>query len=117
MLTPYGAALMLETQDQRQNRCLEIGFKYWRAPDAHGVTCTPEQAIEFIQEMVGVEVEIKPAPIALPIEPCLWTVDDEGTWSTECGNAFQFEVDGPHENNAWFCQYCGHPIDAVHANH
>ncbi len=56
-------------------------------------------------------------PIAPPIEPCLWTVDDEGTWSTECGNAFQFEVDGPHENNARFCQYCGHPIDAVHANH
>src|SRR3989304_994930 len=34
-------------------------FEYWRAPDAHGVTCTKEQAIELLQEVLGVEVEIE----------------------------------------------------------
>lgn len=47
-------------QFERQKKALDIGFKYWRASDANGVTCTTEQAVEFMQEMLGVEVEIKP---------------------------------------------------------
>jgi hypothetical protein len=47
-------------QERWQDRCLEIGFKYWRAPDAHGVTCTQEQALELLREVLAVEVEIKP---------------------------------------------------------
>lgn len=50
----------IESQEARQQKCLDLGFEYWRAPDAHGVTCTPKQAVEFMQEMLGVEVEIKP---------------------------------------------------------
>lgn len=42
-----------------QRKCLDLGFKYWRGPDSHGVTCTKDQAVMFIQEMLGVEVEIK----------------------------------------------------------
>ncbi len=42
-----------------QQKCLDLGFEYWRAPDAHGVTCTPAQAVEFMQDALGVEVEIK----------------------------------------------------------
>lgn len=42
-----------------QQKCLDLGFEYWRAPDAHGVKCTKAQAVEFIQEMLGVEVEIE----------------------------------------------------------
>ena len=42
-----------------QKRCLDIGFEYWRSPDAHGVQCTAEQAIELLQEVLGVEVEIE----------------------------------------------------------
>jgi hypothetical protein len=48
--------------DERQKKALDLGFKYWRAPDAHGVICTTKQAVEFMQEMLGVEVEIKPEP-------------------------------------------------------
>ena len=48
-------------------------------------------------------------------KPCTWTVDEEGTWKTGCGNLFQFEADGPHENHFKFCPYCGKPIEAVHA--
>ena len=46
-------------QNDWQKRCVEIGFKYWRASDAHGVTCTKEQVIELLQEVLGVEVEIE----------------------------------------------------------
>ena len=49
------------SMEWNQQKCLDLGFKYWRAPDAHGVTCTREQAIEFMQEMLGVEVDIKDA--------------------------------------------------------
>lgn len=42
-----------------QKRCIDIGFEYWRASDSHGVTCTSEQAIELLQEVLGVEVEIE----------------------------------------------------------
>ena len=38
---------------------------------------------------------------------CTWKGDDDGVYSTGCDNAFQFEVDGPTENNFKFCPYCG----------
>lgn len=41
------------------------------------------------------------------LEKCHWIVDDDGRWDTECGEAFQFEVDGPRENGFRFCPYCG----------
>lgn len=41
-----------------QKRCIAEGFKYWRAPDAHGVTCTKEQAESMLAAVLGVEVEI-----------------------------------------------------------
>lgn len=31
---------------------------YWRAPDAHGVTLSVEQALELLRKALGVEVEI-----------------------------------------------------------
>lgn len=37
---------------------------------------------------------------------CEWSWDDY-CWETACGNAFVFENDGPTENQAKFCQYCG----------
>ena len=42
-----------------QQKCLDVGFQYWRGPDAHGVTCTKEQAVELLQDLLGVEVEIE----------------------------------------------------------
>lgn len=47
------------TRGHWQQKCLEIGFKYWRAPDSHGVECSREQAVMFMQEILGAEVEIK----------------------------------------------------------
>lgn len=46
------------SMEWNQQKCLDLGFKYWRAPDAHGVKCTKDQAIELMQELLGVEVEI-----------------------------------------------------------
>ena len=42
-----------------QQRCTDWGA-YWRAPDAHGVELTPDQALILLREALGVEVEIKP---------------------------------------------------------
>jgi hypothetical protein len=47
------------TRTQVQGKAIEYGFQYWRAPDAHGVTGTKPQAIEFLQDLLGVEVEIE----------------------------------------------------------
>jgi len=41
---------------------------------------------------------------------CKWRVDDNGVYNTECGEAFEFLADGPKENNAQFCIYCGNKI-------
>ena len=38
---------------------------------------------------------------------CHWTEDDSGIWYTQCGEAFEFIVDGPSENAAKYCLYCG----------
>ena len=41
---------------------------------------------------------------------CRWTnvmCEDYDVWDTECGQAHQFETDGPAENLHTFCPYCG----------
>lgn len=40
----------------RQERCIELGFVYGRAPDDHWVECTPEQAIEFMRDALNIDV-------------------------------------------------------------
>ncbi len=40
-----------------QQQCSDWGV-YWRAPDAHGVILTQEQALELLRTALGVEVEI-----------------------------------------------------------
>lgn len=53
-----------------QKRALELGFVYWRASDAHGVSGTPEKAVRLLEEVLGVEVEVEP--------PKCSTCDDRG---------------------------------------
>lgn len=48
-----------------QKKCVDFGA-YWRAPDAHGVELTHEQAVELLRDALLVEVEIKPAPVTVP---------------------------------------------------
>ena len=41
-------------------------------------------------------------------ENCEWVRDEwEDYFATQCGNTFQFIVDGPEENDFKFCPYCG----------
>lgn len=47
-----------------QQKALDHGFKYWRAPDAHGVECTAQQAVDLLRDLLGVEVDIKDAAAA-----------------------------------------------------
>lgn len=49
-------------------------------------------------------------------ETCVWSLDDlmEGDlWETDCGQAFQFNDDGPEGNHFKFCYYCGKPLEAL----
>ena len=46
-------------------------------------------------------------------ERCKWTEDDEGTWETSCGEAFEFFYCGPVENGMRYCPYCGKPLEVV----
>ena len=47
------------TRQSMQKKAIEYGFEYWRAPDSHGVTGTKQQCIDFLQDLLGVEVEIE----------------------------------------------------------
>lgn len=49
----------LKSYRDLQRRCVDWGA-YWRAPDAHGVHLTSEQAVELLRDVLGVEVEIAP---------------------------------------------------------
>lgn len=52
---------------QMQQKCSDWGI-YWRAPDAHGVQPSVEQATELLVYALGVEVEIKlPEPQPVPM--------------------------------------------------
>lgn len=65
--TPTGDTLSRRLQQQ----CSDWGT-YWRAPDAHGVNLTTEQATELLRDALGVEVEIAAASQAAtpaPAEP------------------------------------------------
>jgi hypothetical protein len=51
---------------QMQQMCSDWGA-YWRAPDAHGVDLSHEQALELLRFALGVEVDI--AAPAQPADP------------------------------------------------
>jgi hypothetical protein len=48
---------------------------------------------------------------------CVWTADEDGVWVASCGArrslTFEFNADGPTENQFTYCPYCGHTIKAV----
>jgi len=44
---------------------------------------------------------------------CKWARTEDGQWETDCGHTFEFMHDGPAENRAIYCQYCGRKIEAV----
>ena len=45
---------------------------------------------------------------------CIWRVDHDGVWNTDCGQAHVF-IDGtPGQNSYDFCPYCGKPLAEIH---
>ena len=46
---------------------------------------------------------------------CEWKSDDDDyrAWYTGCGHLFEFIADGPSENGAKFCQFCGGTLNAL----
>ena len=43
---------------------------------------------------------------------CDWSDDEDGNWSTDCGQMFWFDTGGPKENGFRFCPYCGASLRA-----
>jgi hypothetical protein len=46
---------------------------------------------------------------------CRWEEDEDGVWSTDCGQEFVFIDSGPRENKMLFCCYCGALLKATSA--
>lgn len=98
--------------DRLQQKCVNWNT-YWRAPDAHGVVLSQEQANELLRDALGVEVEIKAQQERKP-EQCEWKPEDPdimpGTYASACGELWTFIDGGPNENRVRFCQGCGKPV-------
>lgn len=61
-------AAQADTLSERmQQKCSDWGT-YWRAPDAHGVILSVEQASELLRDVLLVDVEIKPGAPAVDLE-------------------------------------------------
>lgn len=45
-------------------------------------------------------------------KPCRWITDDDGTWHTNCEQAFVFTDGGPGDNGFRYCPYCGRLLAA-----
>ena len=44
---------------------------------------------------------------------CVWRVDNDGVWNSDCGQAHVF-IDGtPGQNGFGFCPYCGKPMAEI----
>ncbi len=76
-----------------QQQCSDWGV-YWRAPDAHGVELSIEQAAELLRDALGVEVEIgreRAAPGAVP----------EGWRLVPIEPTSEMLKEGGHANSEW----------------
>ena len=83
---------------QLQQKCSDWGV-YWRAPDAHGVELTHDQALELLRDALGVEVDWKSAT-AQPVQaPPGWVPAHERVPAvgTECVVLvrYEYEMDKP----------------------
>ena len=48
---------------------------------------------------------------------CQWSEDEDGNWDSACGECHTFTTDGPKENKARWCCYCGGELVAVPFSH
>ncbi|HPH95392.1 MAG TPA: hypothetical protein PKW33_15425 [Anaerolineaceae bacterium] len=71
------------------------------------------------EEVVHLNVELVQAHAELEAERakrCEWKQVDpyeETTWSTSCGEIWEFSEGGPNENRVLFCHRCGGKVEAI----
>ena len=41
---------------------------------------------------------------------CLWTIDGDAIWETDCGRSFVLITGTPLDNKMRYCPYCGCPL-------
>lgn len=42
---------------------------------------------------------------------CNWKEDENGNWTTDCGEAFYLDTGSPEDNKFVFCPFCGGELD------
>jgi hypothetical protein len=80
---------------------------------------------EIIQEALS-EFLFQPQclPVAIPLmadeilkkleeEKCHWKEDTDGTYETDCGQAYCMNDGTPKENDMRFCSFCGRVLEEV----
>lgn len=89
-----------------QQRALDAGFVYGRAPDDHWVEATVEQATALLQDVLGIRVDIaSPAATSAPAEPLQVGFFDDGVLNADQLHKLWAEsdhaLDGKHD---WMSQ-------------
>jgi len=60
------------------------------------------------------QLEAERDALVLRVGICEWKYDEiMDVWHTSCGNAWQFNSDGPKENECAYCMYCGGVIEIL----
>jgi len=73
-------------------------------------TCGEQEETEnldFVNDIKTVKSELL---AMIDKKTCGWGVDDNGIYTTECGNLFEVMNGTPTENGMQFCPYCGREI-------
>jgi uncharacterized phage-like protein YoqJ len=95
-----------ETEKMREAiaRALVGGEQNWQEHEIENRELVYQSVDEFL-------ATIEAAGWAL--RDCKWTYDYNGSWITQCGNAFCFNDGGPEENDTKFCAHCGGKLVVV----
>jgi len=48
-----------------------------------------------------------------PVIPCTWKSDEEGNWTTSCGELYCIIEGTPEENKMKFCCFCGRSLKQI----
>lgn len=131
-LSSESAALSSEQRlaqgEDWQQRCLDLGFVYGRAPDDHWVECTQEQAAALLRDVLGVDARFIESPVIqskaeewqpTPCPTCGGFCGDEGKTCAE--QAAEEAANEVHQyrlradaSGAWYDEGTGPTPDAWH---
>jgi hypothetical protein len=114
MVTMKSENLKIEKKDEDavyNATCIHCGdtdgIQLWPHRNGHGNMIGIVFACAACAEVVkGVNMEVRGIR-GHADDVCRWSVDDDGTWFSACGEAHVFTSGDPTANHFDFCPYCG----------